>query len=160
MGLCEVSGNPLPLVLSILFTAGTTSIAAADSLTGNWTADTAHAPQRPVGLHIATLHIESDGNRLVIAENGATPEGTPYDLAFTATCDGSVNGIIENKLIDAAQCWRNDPRTVVFKLIREATPREWRTAEVAKNGQTMRITTTVVDSSGKEVKSVAVLLKE
>jgi hypothetical protein len=156
-----VSGIPLvTLVLSILFTAHAAGGAATDSFTGDWTADTAHAPQRSVGLHIATLHIEADGSRLTIAENGTSPEGTEYSLTFAANCDGRVNGIVDNNLIDAAQCWRNDPRTAVFKLIHEATPREWRTAEVAKNGQIMRITTTVVDANGKEVKSVAVLLKK
>jgi hypothetical protein len=144
-----------------MFFGGVTAAGAAnDSLSGDWTADTAHAPQRPVGLRITTLHIEATGNRLAIVENGATADGAPYSLTFNADCDGRVNGIADSPQINAAQCWRNDPRTVVFKLIRDATPIEWRTAEVAKNGQTMRITTTVTDSSGKETKSVAVLLKK
>lgn len=161
MGLCGVSGSLLlTLALSTLLAAPTAGGAATDSFTGDWTTDTAHASKRSAGLQIATLHIEAEGYRLAIAESGSTPEGTPYSLTFTANCDGRVNGIADSPQMDAAQCWRNDARTVIFKLIREAAPREWRTAEVAKNGQTMRITTTVADSSGKETKSVAVLLRK
>ena len=146
--------------LIILFAGRTVAGAASDSFTGDWTADTAHAPQRPVGLRIATLHIEAEGSRLVIVETGTTPDGVTYSLSFNADCNGRVNGIADSPQMNAAQCWRNDPRTVVFKLIRDAAPIEWRTAEVAKNGQTMRISTTVTDSAGKETKSVAVLLKK
>jgi hypothetical protein len=139
------------------------SIAAAapgDAFIGDWVADTAHAPPHPVGMRIASLHIEGAGDELTVVESGATPDGTPYSLKFTANCDGRVSGIGSSPQANATQCWRNDPRTVVFKLIQNGTPVEWRTAEAAKNGQTLRITTTQTDARGKETKSVAVFLKK
>ena len=68
--------------------------------------------------------------------------------------------MIGNPDIDAIQCWRSDARSLMLKLLREATVREWRTAEVAKNGQTLRVTSTVEDEKGKEAKSVAVFVRK
>jgi hypothetical protein len=135
-------------------------LVAADPLTGNWVADPARAADRPVGLRSAALLLEVEGVRLTLAESGTRPDGASYSLKITADCDGKVNGVMGNPDIDAVQCWRNDSRSLMFKLLREATVREWRTAEVAKNGQTLRMTSTVEDEKGKEAKSVAMFVRK
>jgi len=148
------------VILAFLLSTCTAAGAAADPLSGEWLADAVHAAQRPVGLRITTLRIEADGVRIVIAERGTGPGGAPYSFKLTADCDGRVNGIVGSDETDAAQCWRSDSRTFTLKLLREASPREWRSAELAKNGKTLRVTSTVTDASGKEEKSVAVFVKQ
>jgi hypothetical protein len=135
-------------------------LAAADPLTGNWSVDPARVSQRPVGLRIQSLRIVAEGNRLAMEESGELPGGGAYTFALTADCDGRINGVADQPQVDAVQCWRGDPRGFLLKLIRGAAPIEWRTAEVAKNGQSLRVTTTVSDEKGKEEKTTALFVKK
>jgi len=111
-------------------------------------------------MRTETLRLNVDGVRIIVLEAGTGRDGAKYSLKFNADCDGKINGILGHPEIDAVQCWRSDTRTLVLKLLREASAREWRTAEVAKNGQTLRITSTVEDANGKEEKSVAVFVRK
>ena len=136
------------------------AVAATDPLAGEWVANATRAGQRFAGMRTETLRIDVEGVRITILEAGTGRDGGKYSLKFSADCDGKVNGILGNPDIDSVQCWRSDSRTLVLKLIREASAREWRTAELAKNGQTLRITSTVEDANGKEDKAVAVLARK
>jgi hypothetical protein len=57
--------------------------------------------------------------------------------------------------MDGVRCWLSDPHTILLKFMRDSATTAWETAEISKNGKTLKVTYTVVDDQGKETKSIA-----
>ena len=147
----------LLLVLAVAIAGAEAS--EPDLFSGDWIPEPNRA-QRGVGMRPETIKIQAQGERVSLAETGTRSSGEQYSFSFVADCDGRINGIMGSPVVDAVQCWRKDARTLVIKLVRVTAPVEWRTAEVAKNGQNLKITTTVTNAQGKDEKSSATFVKK
>jgi hypothetical protein len=144
-------GRPLSLIVmsSYLVCA---ALAFEDPLSGDW--KLVPSKTRPAAKGTQFVHIECDEARLVIVQKGTGPAGEPVQWEIKGSFGGNPIGILDAPEIDSVRCWRSDARTILLKLFRKAEAVGFWTAEVSKNGKSLKVTSTTLNSAGKEDKTI------
>lgn len=129
------------------------SSAAEDPFNGDWKADQSKVKAPHKGPVTQSLHIESNATSVLIVRK-AIDAGVPVQWKIQAGLDGNLVGVLGSPEMDSVRCWRSDPRTILVKMFLQSSNTAYWTAEVAKNGKTLKVTSTVFDSADKEVNTV------
>jgi|SRR5271157_1244235 len=130
------------------------SVAAEDPFTGRWKLDETKVRNQPETPRTQFLSIEVAGARITITHQGVDAKGAPVEWAIHADLEGKLFGVIDSPDTDFVRCWRSDPHTLLLKIIRNSSTARWETAELSKNGKSLKVTQTTLDAKGKETKSV------
>jgi hypothetical protein len=125
-----------------------------DPLNGDWKLVPSKAKAVAKGPVTQFLHIESDQAKLVIVHKGVSPSGEPRQWEIKGDFGGNLIGVLGAPEIDSVRCWRSDARTIMLKLFRDAVAVGYWTAEVSKNGKSLKVTSIALDSAGKEDKTI------
>ena len=147
------------LILATLLTIPLSCFAADDPFTGSWKLDPARTKSVPAATP-TVIRIEAGTGSMVFVEHRPKATREPYDLTVRADFGGKVAGVMDSPEIDAAKCWRSDSRTILIEFLSGGATFEWQTAEVSKNGKTLKITISLPDANGKEIKSAAFYEKQ
>jgi len=131
---------------------------ASDPFTGTWKLNTAKSKLQPTAPESYTVRIEADGKNLRIEQEGVDDKGAPFKLTIQGETDESLYTISGFPRADAISFRRPGPRRILAELKKSGTTVAWLDAEVA--GNSLKVSLSVVDADGKEVKSQAVLQRE
>ena len=134
--------------------------AAEDPFNGNWRLSQSKVKSPPDGSVTQSLHIESDETGVVIMHKGTNAAGEPMQLAVRTGFAGELTTIRNSPEVDYVRCWRPAPRTILVKLFNRSIATGFWTAEVAKNGRALKVTSTTFDAAGKESNTVSWYDKE
>jgi hypothetical protein len=144
--------------LLALLVIGSLLVSAAfafeDPLSGDWKLLPSKARPAAKGPTTQFLRIESDEARVVIVHKGISASGEPMQWEVRGDFSGKVNGVFNAPGIDSVRCWHSDARTILLKLFRDGVAVGYWTAEVAKNGKSVKVTSIALDSVGKENKTI------
>lgn len=130
------------------------SFAFEDPFNGNWKLVPSKAKASGKGAVTEFLHIESDDAKVTIVHKGVSVTGQPLQWEIRSEYGGNTSGVMNAPEIDMVRCWRSDSRTILLKLFRDGVAVGYWTAEVAKNGKTLKVTSTALDAAGKETKTI------
>jgi len=128
--------------------------AVEDPFRGDWKLVPAKAKPAAKGPVTQSLHIESDETKLVLVHKGANGAGEPVQWEIRGNFGGDAIGVMNAPEIDMVRCWRTDARTIFLKLFHNAVATGYWTAEVAKNGKSLKVTSIALDADGKETKTI------
>jgi hypothetical protein len=144
-------------ILSLLVVSCSLSSAAfafEDPLSGDWTLVPSKARAVAKGPATQFLHIESDEAKFAIVHKGVNAAGEPRQWEIKGDFGGNLIGVLGGPDIDSVRCWRSDARTILLKLFRDAVAVGYWTAEVSKNGKSLKVTSIALDAAGKENKTI------
>ena len=139
------------IALALCVSAGS---AAEDPFSGDWKLE-----QTKTKTPAKFLHIEADDTHLNVLHKGVDAGGRSVQWWIKADFNGPLAGVLNSPEMDAVQCLRSDPHTILLKLSRAAVTIGWRTLEVSKNGRSLKVTT-ALDAGGKESKTVETFTKQ
>ena len=128
--------------------------AAEDPFNGDWRPSQSKAKSPPDGSVTQSLHIESNETGVFIMHKRTNAAGAPMQFAVRAAFTGEYTTIQNSPEMDYVKCWRSGPRTILVKLFNHSVAIGYWTAEVAKNGRALKVTTTTFDADGKESNTV------
>jgi hypothetical protein len=131
---------------------------ADDVFSGKWKLNESKA--KPTGAYIRSVEIEIDAARVKLVYQGVDADSQPVGWTIHASFGGNLNGLVDVPGVDGVRCWRSDAHTVMLKLTKAAETVGWDTMEISKNGKTLRLIHAVLDSKGKESKTVFAFDKE
>jgi hypothetical protein len=143
-----------PLLFLLCLPLPSAGAVAQDPFAGKWKLDETKAKAPPNGVRVESLRIEADPKRVTFFYQGTDDKGKPFEWKVAADIGGSDSGVLGSPEFDSVKCWRPDSHTILLKLSLQAQPVGWDTAELMKNGKSLRVTRTTTDGSGKEVKSM------
>jgi hypothetical protein len=131
------------------------SVGARSPFTGKWKLDETKLKPQPNAARTQFLQIDVAASNIAIIHQGVNAKGEPSEWAIHADIDGKLYGVLNSPDMDGVRCWLSDPHTILLKFMRDSATTAWETAEISKNGKTLKVTYTVVDDQGKETKSIA-----
>jgi hypothetical protein len=134
----------------ILFSLALSGVVLAEDLfNGDWklVPSKAKAPPGPVTQF---LRIKCDEASIAIMHRGIGANGQPVQWELKADLDGKLSGVVGVPGTDSVRCWRTDPRTMLIKIFQNTLNTGFWTAEVSRNGKSLKITSTAFDAAGKE----------
>ena len=130
------------------------SLAADDPFNGDWRLSASKTKNPTNGPVTQAIHIECDEKKVALVFTGTTSAGQPMRWTVKADFSGNPTGVLDSPELDTVRCWRADPRNILVELFRGAKSIGYWKAELAKNGKTLKVTSTSFDASGKEVNTV------
>ena len=128
--------------------------AAEDPFNGDWRPSQSKAKSPPDGSMTQSLHIESNETGVFIVHKRTSAAGAPMQFVVRAAFAGEYTTIQNSPEMDYVRCWRSGPRTILVKLFNRSVVTGFWAAEVAKNGRSLKVTTTTFDADGKESNTV------
>jgi hypothetical protein len=132
--------------------------AAPDPLNGDWKLSAkAHPGKGPL---TDFLHIELDDSRVVVLHKGIDGKGQPLQWTIRADCTGQLSGVVDTPGVNMVRCWHSDSHTLLMKLFRDTVATGYWNAEVARNGRSLKVTSTALDEAGRETKAVDLFEKQ
>jgi hypothetical protein len=134
------------------------SFGASDPFAGTWKLVVAKSKLLPPAPESDTIRIQVDGKDVRIDQEGVDDKGALFKLTVLCGFDDSSYGIAGSSHADSVSFRRAGSRHILAEVRKSGVAVAWLDAEVS--GNSLKVNLTVVDASGKEVKSVAVLQKE
>ena len=134
--------------------------AAEDPFNGDWRPSQSKAKSTPDGSMTQPLHIESNETGVFIVHKRTSAAGAPMRFVVKAAFAGEYTTIQNSPEMDYVRCWRSSPRAILVKLFNRSIVTGFWGAEVAKNGRSLKVTTTTFDADGKESNTVSWFDKE
>ena len=131
---------------------------ASDPFTGTWKLNAAKSKLQPPAPESYTVRIEADGKNLRIDQEGIDDKGAPFKLTIQGETDENLYAIAGFTRADAISFRRPGPRHILAELKKSGATVAWLDAEVS--GNNLKVSLTVMDAEGKEVKSFVVLQRE
>jgi hypothetical protein len=128
--------------------------AAEDPFNGDWRPSPSKAKSTPDGLVTQSLHIESNETGVFVVQKRTSAAGAPMQFVVRAAFAGEYTTIQNSPEMDYVRCWRSGPRTILVKLFNHSVATGFWAAEVAKNGRSLKVTTTTFDAAGEESATV------
>jgi hypothetical protein len=107
-----------------------------------------------------TVRIEADTENIRIVQEGVNDKGEPFKLTVSGGFDGKYYGVLDSPSVDTVWFRRLDSHTIFAKAMKSGTEIEAGTAVVAKNGKTVKISISITETNGKEIRAIAVLDKQ
>jgi hypothetical protein len=126
---------------------------AADGLSGDWQL-TAKARVPTEGVIFHAIHIEATPDLIRLRLTGVKSNGDPVNWTINTDYSGNPNAVSNCPYIEYVRCWRPEARSLLLKLYQGAQAVGYWEAAVAKNGKSLKVTTTSFDASGKETATV------
>jgi len=134
------------------------AFAAGDPFSGTWKLNVAKSKLQSPAPESDTVRIEIEGNDLRIQQEGVDDKGEPFKLTVQGGFDDSRYGITGSRYADAISFRRPGSRRIVAEVRKAGVAVAWLEAEVS--GNTLKVNLSVLDSDGKEVKSLAILQRD
>lgn len=133
-------------------------LSANDPFAGSWKLNVAKSKLQQPAPESDTVRIETDGSNLRVEQEGIDDKGQPFKLTVEGGFDDSLYTIRGFTHADAITFRRPNARHILAEAKKSGVSVAWIDAEVS--GNSLKVNLSMINSEGKEIKSVAILQKE
>ena len=142
---------------SIIFLMAFAASGADDPFTGIWKLNLQKSKiSSPVPLNY-TIRIEADEKNIRITQEGIGVKGESFRFKVSGGFDRKDYGVLDSPAIDTVRFDRPDSHTIFGRALKSGNEVAAGTAVLSKDGKSIKISFSMTNPGGKEIKATAVL---